>query len=40
LSRDLENKGEMESPKELDFPCCTIEDEGVVFEDETMTHIE
>jgi hypothetical protein len=28
----------MESPKEVDFPYCTIEDEGVVPEDETMTH--
>jgi hypothetical protein len=28
----------MESPKEVDLPCCTIEDEGVVPEDETATH--
>jgi hypothetical protein len=36
LSHDSENEGEMESPKEVDSPCCTIEDEGVVPEDETM----
>jgi hypothetical protein len=30
LSHDSENEGEMESPKELDLPCCTTEDEGIV----------
>jgi hypothetical protein len=38
LSHDSENEGEMESLKEVDLPCCTIEDEGVVPEDETMMH--
>jgi hypothetical protein len=28
----------MEPPKEVDLPCWTIEDEGIVPEDETMTH--
>jgi hypothetical protein len=40
LSHDSENEGEMESPKEVDLPCCTIEDEGVVPDDETITHVE
>jgi hypothetical protein len=40
LSHDSENEGEIESPKEVDLPCCTIEDEGVVPEDETITHVE
>jgi hypothetical protein len=40
LSHDSGNEGEMESPKESDLPCCTTEDEGVVLEDETMTHVE
>jgi hypothetical protein len=40
LYHDSENEGEMESPKEVDLPCCTIEDEGVVPEDETITHVE
>jgi hypothetical protein len=38
LSHDSENEGEMKSPKEVDLPCCTIEDEGVVPEDEIVTH--
>jgi hypothetical protein len=40
LSHDSGNEGEMESPKESNLPCCTTKYEGVVFEDETMTHIE
>ena len=40
LSHDSGNEGEMESPKESNLPCCTTEDEGVVLEDETMTHVE
>jgi hypothetical protein len=38
LSHDSENEGEMESLKEVDFPCCTIEDEKAVHEDEKVTH--
>ena len=34
------DKGGMEFLKELDLPCCTTKDEGVVLEDETMTHVE
>jgi hypothetical protein len=30
----------MESLKEVDLPCCTIKGEGVVHEDETITHVE
>jgi hypothetical protein len=30
----------MESLKEVDLPCCTIEDEDAVHEDETITHVE
>jgi hypothetical protein len=30
----------MESSKEVYLPCCTIEDEGVVPEDETIMHVE
>jgi hypothetical protein len=37
---DSESEGEMESSNEVDIPCCTIEDEGAVHEDETMMHVE
>jgi hypothetical protein len=40
LFHDLESEGGMESPKEVDLPCCTIEDEVAVHEDETITHVE
>jgi hypothetical protein len=40
LFHDSENEGEMEALNEVDIPCCTIEDEGAVHEDETMTHVE
>jgi hypothetical protein len=40
LFHDSESEGGMESPKEIDLPCYTIEDEGAVHEDETMTHVE
>jgi hypothetical protein len=38
LFLDSENEGEMESPEEVDLLCCTIEDEGVIPEDENITH--
>jgi hypothetical protein len=40
LFHDSENEGEMESPNEVDIPCCTIEDEGAIHEDETIMHVE
>jgi hypothetical protein len=40
LFHDSESEGGMESLKEVDLPCCTIEDEEAVHEDETITHVE
>jgi hypothetical protein len=40
LFHDSESEGGMESPKEVDLPYYTIENEGAVYEDETMTHVE
>jgi hypothetical protein len=40
LFHDLESEGEMEPPNEVDFPYCTIEDEGAIHEDETRMHVE
>jgi hypothetical protein len=40
LFHDSESEGGMDSLKEVDLPCYTIEDEGAVHEDETMTHVE
>jgi hypothetical protein len=40
LFHDSESEGGMESPKEVDIPCCTIEYEGAVHENETMMHVE
>jgi hypothetical protein len=40
LFHDSESEGEMESSNEVDIPCCTIEDEGAIYEDETMMHVE
>jgi hypothetical protein len=40
LFHDSENEGEMEALNEVDIPCCTIEDEGAIHEDETMMHVE
>ena len=28
----------MESPNEVNIPCCTLEDKGAIHEDETITH--
>jgi hypothetical protein len=39
LSHDSDEGG-MEFPKELDLPCCTTEEEGVIPEDETVMHAE
>jgi hypothetical protein len=38
LFLDLENEGEMKALNEMDIPCCTIEDEEAIHEDETITH--
>jgi hypothetical protein len=40
LFHDSKSEGGMESPKEVDLPYYTIEKEGAVHEDETMTHVE
>jgi hypothetical protein len=40
LFHDSESEGGRESLKEVDIPCCTIEDEVAVHEDETMMHVE
>jgi hypothetical protein len=40
LFYDSESEGGMESPKEVDLPYYTVENEGAVNEDETMTHVE
>jgi hypothetical protein len=40
LFHDSESEGEMESLNEVDLPCCTIEYEGAIHEDETMMHVE
>jgi hypothetical protein len=40
LFHDSESEEEVESSNEVDFPCCTVEDEGETHEDETMMHVE
>jgi hypothetical protein len=40
LFHESESEGEMESLKEVDIPCCTIEDEGEIYENQTMMHVE
>jgi hypothetical protein len=39
LSHDLDEGG-MEFLKELDLLCCTTEEKGVIYEDETVMHAE
>jgi hypothetical protein len=39
LFHDSESDGEMESPNEEHFPCCTIKDEGATHEDKTVMHV-
>jgi hypothetical protein len=39
LFKYLESDGEMESPNEEHFPCCTIKDEGETHEDKTVMHV-
>jgi hypothetical protein len=40
LFYDSEKEEEMESSGKVDLPCCTFEDVGAIYEDETMMHVE
>jgi hypothetical protein len=40
LSHDSKGEGEIKSSNNVDILCFTIEDEGAIYEDETMMHVE